>query len=109
MRNRIDDTTLIDTDPLLKPYRTQLRERFARYQYFKAEIEKTGGVLGEISQGHRYFGFNRGEHAGETGIWYREWAPGAETLALIGDFNDWSRDANPMSADDWGCVASILA
>ena len=102
MRNRIDGTTLIDTDPLLKPYRTQLRERFAHYQRFKAEIEKMGGVLGEISQGHRYFGFNRGEHAGETGIWYREWAPGAETLALIGDFNDWSRDANPMSADDWG-------
>ncbi|MCG9132492.1 alpha amylase C-terminal domain-containing protein [Candidatus Poribacteria bacterium] len=102
MRNRIDGTALIDTDPLLKPYRTQLRERFVHYQRFKAEIEKTGGVLGEISQGHRYFGFNRGEHEGETGIWYREWAPGAAALALIGDFNDWSRDANPMSADDWG-------
>ena len=23
-------------------------------------------------------------------------------LALIGDFNDWSRDANPLSVDDWG-------
>ena len=102
-RNRVSDgTALIDTDPLLKPYRTQLRERFAHYQRFKAEIEKTGGVLGEISQGHRYFGFNRGEHDGETGVWYREWAPGAEALALIGDFNNWSRDANPMSVDDWG-------
>ena len=102
-RNRVSDgTALIDTDPLLKPYRTQLRERFAHYQRFKAEIEKTGGVLGEISQGHRYFGFNRGEHDGETGVWYREWAPGAEALALIGDFNGWSRDANPMSVDDWG-------
>ena len=102
MRNRIDGTALIDTDPLLKPYRTQLRERFTHYQRFKTEIEKTGGVLGEISQGHRYFGFNRGEHEGETGIWYREWAPSATALALIGDFNGWSRHANPMSVDDWG-------
>lgn len=98
----IDGTTLIKTDSLLKPYRAQLRERFAHYQRFKAEIEKTGGILGEISQGHQYFGFNRGENAGETGVWYREWAPGAHTLALIGDFNGWDRGANPMSIDDWG-------
>ncbi len=97
-----DGTALIKTDPLLKPYTAQLRERFAHYQRFKAAVEKTGGLLGEISQGHRYFGFNRGEHEGETGVWYREWAPGAEALALTGDFNDWSRDANPMSVDDWG-------
>ena len=97
-----DGTALIKIDPLLKPYAAQLRERFAHYQRFKARIEKTGGVLGEISQGHRYFGFNRGEHEGETGVWYREWAPGAETLTLIGDFNGWSRDANPMSVDDRG-------
>ena len=101
-RNMADGTALINTDPLLKPYAAQLRERFVHYQHFKTEIEKTGGLLGEISQGHRYFGFNRGEHEGETGVWYREWAPGAEALSLIGDFNDWSRDANPMSVDDWG-------
>ena len=100
--NTTDGTALINTDRLLEPYTAQLRERFAHYQRLKAEIEKTGGLLGEISQGHRYFGFNRGEHEAETGIWYREWAPGAERLALIGDFNGWSRDANPMSVDDWG-------
>ena len=101
-RNKTEGTALINTDPLLKPYTAQLRERFAHYQDFKSKIEKMGGVLGEISQGHRYLGFNRGEHDGETGVWYREWAPGAEALALIGDFNDWSRDANPMSVDEWG-------
>ena len=70
-------TALIQIDPLLKPYGAKLRERFRHYLHFKAKIEKTGGILGEISQGHRYFGFNRGENAGETGVWYREWAPGA--------------------------------
>lgn len=28
-------------------------------------------------QGYKYYGFNRGEKDGATGIWYREWAPGA--------------------------------
>ena len=101
-KNKTDGTTLINTDPLLKLYAAQLRERFAHYQRFKGDIEKTGGLLGEISQGHRYFGFNRGEHDGVPGVWYREWAPGAESLALTGDFNGWSRDANPMSVDDRG-------
>ena len=99
---QIDGTALIKTDPLLKPYAPQLRERYAYYQRFKTEIEKTGGILGEVSQGHHYYGFNRGENNGDTGIWYREWAPGAHGLSLIGDFNGWDRAANPMSVDEWG-------
>ena len=79
-----------------------MRERFKQYLHFKSVIEKTGGVLGEISRGHRYFGFNCGEKEGESGVWYREWAPSAHSLSLIGDFNDWNRDANPMSIDAWG-------
>ena len=97
-----DGTTLIKTDSLLKPYAAQLRERFAHYQRFRTQIERTGGILGEITQGHRYFGFNRGENGGVPGVWYREWAPGAHALSLIGDFNDWARDAHPLSADRWG-------
>ena len=46
----VDGTALIKLDSLLKPYAAQLRERFTHYQRFKAEIEKTGGILGEISQ-----------------------------------------------------------
>ena len=95
-------TALIKRDTLLKPYAAQLRERFAHYQRFRTKIEKTGGVLGEISQGHHYFGFNRGEHDSEMGVWYREWAPNAHALSLIGDFNDWNRDVNRMSVDEWG-------
>ncbi len=101
-KHQPDGTRLIELDPYLKPYTTQLRERFKQYLHFKSIIEKTGGVLGEISQGHRYFGFNCGEKEGESGVWYREWAPSAHSLSLIGDFNDWNRDANPMSIDAWG-------
>ena len=102
MRKQPDGTSLIKLDPLLKPYAHQLRERYTHYKHIKSQIENTGGVLGEISHGHQYFGFNRGENTSETGVWYREWAPGAQSLSLIGDFNDWNRDANPMSVDEWG-------
>jgi 1,4-alpha-glucan branching enzyme len=101
-KHKPDGSLLIKLDPLLKPYTSQLRERFAHYQRVKATIEKAGGILGKITQGHQYFGFNRGENDGENGIWYREWAPGARALSLIGDFNDWNRDANPMSVDQRG-------
>ena len=93
---------LIKLDPLLKPYATQLSQRYARYLQRKTEIEKAdsqgGGLLGQISQGHRYFGFTRSG----TGIWYREWAPAAHALSLIGDFNGWDRGAHPMTRDEWG-------
>lgn len=41
-------------------------------------------------QGYLKYGLNRGEHEGKTGIWYREWAPAARSLALIGEFNNWT-------------------
>lgn len=33
---------------------------------------------------------------------YREWAPNALKAYLIGDFNDWNRDATPMKKDNFG-------
>lgn len=81
-------TSLIELDPLLKPFALRLRERYEHYQTVKTQIENSGGILGKISQGYRYFGFNHGQKGDETGVWYREWAPGAQSLSLIGDFND---------------------
>lgn len=41
-------------------------------------------------QGWKYYGLNRGSHEGKDGIWYREWAPAARSLAVIGEFNNWN-------------------
>lgn len=33
---------------------------------------------------------------------YREWAPNALRAYLIGDFNNWDRDATPMTKNEFG-------
>ncbi len=107
---RNDGTALIALDPWLEPYAQQLRNRYLHYQHIRSTFDAHGGLLGDISQGHRYFGFNRGENNGETGVWYREWAPGARRLKLIGDFNGWSRDPGPgeMNRDTFGTWSVFL-
>ena len=97
-----DGTGLVALDPWLEPHAEKLRARFAHYRRFRERIDATGGLLGQISQGHHYLGFNRGEKDGQPGIWYREWAPAASYLALIGDFNGWHRGAHPLTPDEWG-------
>src|ERR1700683_5316166 len=100
-----DCKKLVEMDSWLGPYTHQLQNRCEYYQNAFDKIERAGGLLGPISSGHRYFGFNRGELWGKSGIWYREWAPGAMQLRVIGDFNKWDRFANPMVREPngvWG-------
>lgn len=103
-----DGTGLIAIDRTLEPYAPQLRERHAWYARHRERIDRCGGLLGMVSQGHRYFGFNRGELYGKPGVWYREWAPGALQLRLIGDFNQWDRFGHPMVRDQYGVWSLFL-
>ena len=97
-----DSLGLIALDPWLAPFADALRRRQAHYARTRQAIDETGGLLGPISTGHRFFGFNRGEMDGRPGVWYREWAPGAQSLRLIGDFNGWNRESHPLTRGDWG-------
>jgi 1,4-alpha-glucan branching enzyme len=101
-------TGLIRYDPWLEPYRSRLRERHALYASALGRLESTGGLTGSVSTGHHYFGLNRGEFHGKPGVWYREWAPGAVQLRLIGDFNGWDRNADPMVRDAFGIWSLFL-
>lgn len=101
---RTDGTALIDQDSWLEPFADKLRARFNYYKSARDRIESQGGLLGSISQGHHYFGFNRGELWGKPGIWYREWAPSPRViqLRLIGDFNGWDNLGEPLVRDGYG-------
>jgi 1,4-alpha-glucan branching enzyme len=103
-----DGAGLIDHDPWLEPFRAKLLWRQEHLNY-RISTLPGGSLLGDASLGHRYFGFNRGEQEGRPGVWYREWAPGAQALFLTGDFNDWSRGATPLARDRWGVWSVFLA
>ena len=103
-----DGTAIVQIDPTLGPYSDRLRDRYSYFQSALHRVNDTGGLLGPISQGHTYFGFNRGELYGKPGVWYREWAPGALQLRLIGDFNGWDRYNCPLVRDQWGVWSIFL-
>lgn len=44
-----------------------------------------------------------GATLGDDGADFRVWAPHAQSVAVIGTFNDWKPDADPMERDDRGC------
>ena len=36
-------------------------------------------------------------------VTFRLWAPGAQNVSVVGDFNDWNPQLNPMKKIDGGC------
>ena len=84
---------ILKYDKWLKPYEKDLDLRQDRYQAKRAQILPESGRLSDFANAHRYFGF----HKTESGWFYREWAPGAETMYLTGDFCGWDRHAHPMT------------
>ncbi len=103
-----DGTGLVAHDPWLEPYASRLAARQEHFRAAQRKFDSTGGLLGQISQGHHYFGLHRGELSGGAGTWYREWGPGAMQLCIIGEFNGWDRWANPMSRDEFGVWSLFL-
>ena len=80
------DARLIKNDTWLEPYSQAIN---GRYQYFRQkekELTQNGKVtLSEFASGYLYFGL----HQMEAGWVFREWAPHATEIFLIGDFNAW--------------------
>ena len=105
---RPDGTGLIALDPWLEPYADALRTRYQYYESTLKRIIDAAGSLEAFSKGHHYFGFNPGQDDGQAGLWYREWAPGADALFLIGDFNGWDRASHPLTRDDFGVWSIFL-
>ena len=59
--------------------------RYKCFSGLKNEIQKNEGGLEEFSRGYEKFGINRTRE----GVIYREWAPAARGVYLIGDFSKW--------------------
>ncbi|KAL3327622.1 hypothetical protein AABB24_035345 [Solanum stoloniferum] len=89
---------IYEIDPLLTKYRQHLDYRYSQYKKMREAIDKYEGGLEAFSRGYEKMGFTRSA----TGITYREWAPGAQSAALIGDFNNWDANADIMTRNEFG-------
>ncbi|MCM1293462.1 MAG: alpha amylase C-terminal domain-containing protein [Bacteroides sp.] len=87
----MSNLALIKNDPWLEPFAPAIEGRHA--DAIKKEAELTDGgrrSLDEFANAHNYFGLHRTESGGWV---FREWAPNATAVTLIGDFSGWHRMA----------------
>lgn len=91
---------LVQDDPWLEPQEYFINDRFNRYSTRLQHIQKYSGSLLEYANGHLYFGIHYNED--KKGWIYREWAPGAHAVYLIGDFNNWVHDNHALTHTENG-------
>ncbi|WJX36130.1 1,4-alpha-glucan branching enzyme [Trifolium repens] len=89
---------ILNADSSLEPYKDHFKYRLKRYLHQKKLIEEYEGSLEEFAKGYLKFGFNREE----DGTLYREWAPSAQEVQIIGDFNGWDGSNHHMKKDQFG-------
>ncbi len=94
---------ILSIDPWLKPYAQDIDLRMNRYADIRKTLLGESKSLTDMANGHLYYGF----HRTETGWVYREWAPGADQLHLMGEFNGWSRTSHPMTREGGNWVIEL--
>lgn len=90
---------MVELDPWLSPFKDALKSRFTKTQQWIKTLDETEGGLDNFSKGYTKFGFTFSDNGDIT---YREWAPNAERASVIGEFNNWDREATPMARGDFG-------
>ncbi len=80
--------THLRDDGYLKPYENAICGRAANAAR-RAEELTSGASLAEWANAHNYFGLHRKPGGGWV---FREWAPHATSMWLVGDFNGWKID-----------------
>lgn len=72
-------------DPWLEPYAPAIDGRYQDAINKEKDLTQACGTLTDFANAHKYFGLHR-----RRGGWtFREWAPNAEAITLVGDFSQW--------------------
>ena len=90
---------IIEHDPWLEPFAGIINQRKQRIDQREKELTLNLDGLDAFATGHLYFGLQRMP----DGWVLREWAPNADSIHLVGDFNDWrSEDAYAFTQNNMG-------
>ena len=91
---------LVKRDPWLKPYAEAIKGRYDYYLQKKNSLTK-GKSLSDFASGYLFFGL----HKQKKGWVFREWAPNATSIFLIGEFNNWQENERyalkPIENGNW--------
>lgn len=91
---------IVKNDPWLEPVSEAVMERYERFKSRMEHIQSFYGSLRAFATADYLFGFNYDKS--RKGWWYREWAPAASAMFLMGDFNGWNRNENPLTNNGHG-------
>lgn len=76
----------LESDPYLIPYSQNIRRRLTQIELTQQRLTQGKISLAQFASGHEYFGL----HIQKNKWVFREWAPNATAIYLIGDFSQWS-------------------
>jgi 1,4-alpha-glucan branching enzyme len=77
----------IEVDPYLAPFADAIQRRGDHAHYMENKLTKGRTTLADFASAHEYYGL----HQTETDWIFREWAPNATAIFLVGDFSGWER------------------
>ncbi len=77
--------TIWEHDPWLEPYRQTIINRMKAAQEKEHDLLGGKDSLSDFANGHHYFGL----HRTDNGWVFREWAPNATAIFLVGSFSGW--------------------
>ena len=76
----------LESDPYLIPYSDNIRRRLSRVELTQQRLTQGKISLADFASGHEYFGLHF-----QNDKWvFREWAPNATAIYIIGDFSGWA-------------------
>lgn len=77
---------IVAHDPYLEPFEDAIRGRHDHAAWKIGQLTQGGKqTLADFANGYNYYGL----HKVRGGWVFREWAPNATDIYLVGDFNDW--------------------
>lgn len=83
---KVQHIGLVKNDSYLEPYEDAIRGRHDHALWKIAQLTQNGKMkLSDFANGYTYYGL----HKMANGWVFREWAPHATKLYLVGDFNNW--------------------
>lgn len=104
---KIPSLQLIQDDPWLESNEQDIIDRLERFKNQLKDIKKNHKTLSSFASMHQYLGTTY--DAKKKGYWFREWAPAAQHLAIVGDFNTWNGESHPLQKLDFGVWETFIS